>query len=383
MAAPSFLTNGVLLADLKSLGFPNASDPASVSHNGKPRLEALFWLAKLIDPNFDGESECKLAAFWDRLGLHCAERNKSGHCMPLTVSGDKQRERSAAALYMRTAIDLAMAFERMRDAKNGSEGERPDAVDGQEVETDDGSTGPPFNADDIEADTQLQALIMKRHIFFPSTVKRLDQQPTRKRRPLVPRKTNGQRRAPVGRAAQSNAKVTLKKQTNISNKTQLTRDEIVQRLKAIQRDTQNLLQKTKTIERVNSQSIGPTGHPDETPSALHCHFSEDEVQLIADESAELKRLVDDFEALSVETLAFRNKRPDLFQPDADEDREICEVAESCCKLEGEVRTVLDAATEVQLSVSQLADRRSLLEKLATSWTVKSVAEYGERIAHHM
>lgn len=383
MAAPCFFATNVLLADLETLGYPHAADAASVSPNGKSRLETLAWLACRIDTDFKGTSEDALAAFWDRLGIHCADRNKNGHRIPLTVSGDKQRERFAASVYMRVAIDLVMAFERRRVARGDSESTKPVAEVGEGEEPLSVDEEPPFDAEDIEANTQLETLIMNRHLLFPNTVQLSEQQPTGKRRPLTVRKANGQSRAPAGRSTMSNSKPVVRKQAAAFGKAQPARDEVLQRLKAIQRETQNLQRATTRAEDIRANSDGLKREPDGNFGQSQSTVSEAEVQKIADASAELKTLVDDFEALSTEALTFRRERPDLLRPDSDEDEKISEVSADCWKLENEVQTILLAARDMQTSISNLVEGQNMVETLANSSTIKDVAEYGERIERHM
>lgn len=400
MAAPCFYTARVLAADLSTLGYERANDSASISHAGRERLETLTWLAHVIDPSFEDASEEGLAAFWDRLGLHSAPKNSVGYCVPLTAAGDKPSERNAAALYLRTAIDLAMAFRRRREMKEGAGSERKDAevkesesMEGEQegegsegrdaevresdsVEGEQIDEGPLLDEEDEQANRQLERLVMERHLLFPSTVKLLDQPQGKKRRPLAQRKPSTFNRGTVQRTVPAKA-VVLKKEAKDVAKKPKTREEILERLRSIQREAQDL-QRNPGAASVAKEAPNEAEESEPLPE-----LGDEEVRNLADSSEALTKLLAEFKGISIEALAFRSERSDLAKRDAAADEKVSGIAVECRDLEEEVRTMLLTARKLQTSVSKLVHGRCVLENLPNSSAVKGVVQYGRRIEKHM
>lgn len=375
MAAPCFYTARVLAADLLTLGYDRADDSASVSHVGRERLETLTWLAHVIDPSFEDTSEEDLASFWDRLGLHSAPKNAAGYRVPLTIAGDKPRERNAAALYLRTAIDLAMAFRRRREMKEGkerSEGKDAEVRKSESVEGEQVEEGPLLDEEDVQANRQLERLIMERHLLFPSTVKLLDQLQGKKRRPLTQRKPSTLNRGNVPRTVPTKA-VVRKKETKDAAKKPKTREDILERLRVIQRETQDL-QRNARAASIVKEAPNETGEVEPQPE-----LGDEEVRNLAVSSEALTKLLAAFEEISTEALAFRRERSDLAKRDAVADEKVSSIAVECRDLEEEVRTILTTARKLQSSVSTLVHGRCVLENLPNSSAVKDIVEYGQRI----
>lgn len=164
MAAPFFCTPALLHADLGTLGY-DVVEASSLEPSGEARLRLLHWLATDIDapcaPD-DPDDAPSLAAFWDARGVHTATRpNAYGHYVPLTAS-DRPRDRTAALVFLRAAIDLALAFRRVRAAVH-RQPKQSDRGGGEQEAKRDRRKEAEF---DRTALSQLDALIRNRHALF-------------------------------------------------------------------------------------------------------------------------------------------------------------------------------------------------------------------------
>lgn len=366
MAAPCFFAPRCLAADLSTLGFPDAEDPEAVAHNGKARLGTLSWLARVIDPSCDAGDEEKLAAFWDKLGLHSASKNNRGHRVPLTVEGDKQRERHAAGLYLRTAIDLAMAFQRRRQ-RHCPEDAKDDAL--QSGEDDE---GPVFDDEDVLAMSQLDNLIRQRHIFFPSTIGLFNQPAPRKRRPLAQRKntmTNFQKT----RVGPQSSRSEVSAQGKESSRKPKTREELLERLRVIHRETQDL-EHMKNATKLTDVSKGDVDLSDE-----FADLDDEAIQRFAQASEELAQLVEGFKKLAEDSFPAHGQTEELSERDPDADMRLSRIAGECADLEKEITLVLNTAESIQTSVSKLERGKRLLESVQNSSAMRTVAEHSRRL----
>lgn len=166
MAAPFFCTVSVLTADLRMLGYPNIDDPQLLATEGESRTALLSWLAEQVEPTVKFSRAQDVANFWQTLGIHSNDPNAAGYLIPFTAP-NRPRDRAAAFVFLRTAIDLVLAVRRQR-----GDNAMPSWLDNDFCndieEGEEGSSTVPLNQFDIDALTQMDALIAQRHTLFPS-----------------------------------------------------------------------------------------------------------------------------------------------------------------------------------------------------------------------
>lgn len=348
MPAPCFCTPQSLQADLSTLGYPQAHDPTAVSPTGRERLHTLYWLACLIDPSYDEDlSEDSLAAFWDRYGLHSHPRNSAGYRIPLTVAGDKQRERNAAGVYLRAAVDLAMAVRRRRELGLVSEEQ--------------GDKEPEMSDEDVENDRVLAELIHKRHQLFPSTVGMFGKVEVKKRKPLMVMTRDDNRSYVRGGSKEDTGKPR-------------TREQILERLRELQRETQDLQRE----HRERDEDLH-----DNTPAEQDTDLTEEQLSAFAHDCRKLAALVAQFDSLATEALKIRDQRTDLARRDVATERMVNAVAEECEGLERYVRKTFERAARLRTAVSRLRHGRSRLEGLVYNSAIEEVRRQRIRVEAHL
>lgn len=349
MAAPCFYTPPSLQADLSTLGYPQAHNPAAVSPTAQERLHTLYWLARLIDPSYDEDlSVDSLAAFWDHYGLHSHPRNSAGYRVPLTIAGDKQRERNAASVYLRAAVDLAMAVRRRRELGLANGEQRDEA--------------PEMNEEDVDNDRVLADLIHRRHELFPSTVGMFGKMELKKRRPLMVVKRDDNGRSHI----KEDGKEEMTKPK--------TREQILERLRELQRETQDLQRQHR------ERGEDPT---ESTPSQLRTDLTDEQLDKFAHDCQKLAVLVAQFDDLATEALRVRDQRTDLAQRDVATERVVNAVAGECEGLERYVRKTFETAARLRAAVSRLRHGRSHLEGLIYTSTIEEVRRQRVRVKSHL
>lgn len=349
MAAPCFCTPESLRADLSTLGYPDAHAPDAVSPNGPARLHTLYWLACLIDPDYDEDpSDDALAAFWEQHGLQSHPKNSAGHRVPLTVPADKQRDRNAAAVFLRAAVDLAMAFCRRREL--GLVSEQPSDEE------------PEMNQEDIDNDRVLVQMIHSRHVLFPSTVTMFAQVEVKKRRPLIIVKKD------------NNGTTRIREQGKQPARAPETREQILNRLRQLQRETHDLRHEHR------ARTVDP---PDDNPAPMQPDLTEQQLDKFARDCQTLTARVAQFDTLAREALRVRDQRTDLATRDETTEHVVNAVAEECEQLECHVRTTFDNAARLRAAVSRLQHGRGQLEGLVYSSGIEAVRKQRIRVEAHL
>lgn len=189
MVAPFFCTVAILTADLRMLGYPEIDDPQLLTTEGDSRIALLTWLAEQVDPTVQFTSADDVAKFWQILGIHSGESDGAGYIIPFTAP-NRPRDRAAAFVYLRAAIDLVLAVRRHRGESSSPDWLDPDYFNesdaqgetGKAIETDSYSA-TAVNEFDQQALAQMDTLIARRHKLFPSSAQLLTSTPaTRLRR---------------------------------------------------------------------------------------------------------------------------------------------------------------------------------------------------------
>lgn len=212
MSASFFCTIPLLKQDLQRLAYPDVENADLFNTDSEARICLLEWLASEMNPTLriEGGDIRSLATFYDSFGIHTAtEPNVNGFYIPLTCA-DRPRDKAAAFVFLRSAIDIVLAFRRIRS--DGLPNWAPGHNDNRLTQTsqmvkrqglqqsvvgedsDDDEIEVEFNEFDCIALDQMNKLIRNRHKLFPNAkpVQNSQQSITqkKKRQPLAQKSTN-------------------------------------------------------------------------------------------------------------------------------------------------------------------------------------------------
>ena len=362
MSAPFFYTPASLRSDLELLGYPLAANQESFSPSGEARLNTLSWLAAQVDPTFTNTNPADLAAFWDRLGAHSHSPNKAGVRIPFTASTDRPRDKHAANMYLRTCIDLTIAFRNIR------EGEPPSwlSSDLQDSGCDSiDQDASLFSESDLSCMSQLDHLIANRHQLFPNTICILEV--SQKKRPLVQRKpTFSTNRIPKPAACKPSKKKTAQSAMSGEN--------LLKRLRDLQRDTAEL-----EASRQSPRETAPvTGKAFETGNV-----SQESISCIAKESRIVTNLATRFSAMADARASPSSATSNIATRDEAEEQLMSQLATECSTLHRQIHCMLRGVSIVRTALERLRNYGRLLATTPNSAVVATVAEQRRRTRNHM
>lgn len=373
MAASFFCASQLLLTDLTNLGYPDAKDVKCTHPNGEPRLKALKWLAKEIDPRYDESSSLEvLAQFWDNLGIHSAEPNKAGHRIPFTASSDRPRDKISANIFLRSAIDLVFAFRRRRAQS---------PIQWEKEEYEEKEDAPVLSQFDIEAMEQMDSLINQRHILFPNTVHLLARQPAKKR-PLQRRRVDTNRQSKVApRKGKEGGKPSSPRNAIPG------RDNILARLRAIQRETQDLRAQLGTQAEsdkaaTTEQNASNDEHTVDDSNQL-AELDPEEVSRLGEDSQKLADLLDEFVEITATKITALRNRTDLATRDPDAEHEMSMCASESRVLEERTRKKLEELMRAKTAVERLTHCQHSIKALPQSAVLREVEGLKQRTECHL
>ena len=371
MAAPFFYTTQSLLQDLKTLQYPHAEDPKSVSVNGKQRICTLEWLATQIDPTYDisKSNPETLAKFWDARDIHSSQPNANGYRVPFSTSGDRIRDRNAANLFLRSCIDLTMAFKRIRANNPASadwaiQKDENDELQLDEQSDDQDQHSPPLSDYDCQALNQLEILLNNRHKLFPTTLKFTSQ--TEKKRPFAPRKLPNSN---LNNVKRSTSAIPKRKQKNTKDGSDSLkpRHEFQECLRKLEKETSemNMNDTTDTDKDIILESISD-GENEKN------ELRNRSIKKLGDSMSDLSHVVDNVQSVANVALEDRMKSGNIETRNPQVQKKTTSLVSECNLLHEEVNTMISSLGIATTALQQMEHDSNITRQLGDSNVVQKV-----------
>lgn len=388
MSAPFFTSPALLAADLQTLGYEDAHAAHNLEPEGEARVELLRWLAEQVDPTVALETVDAVADFWQAMGVHSNDRNIAGHRVPFTAP-NRPRDRAAALVFLRAAVDLTLAIRRQRPADNRPAWADADAEE-MEGEAEAEERGM-LNEFDVTAMQQLDQLMAQRSVLFPSAVRLLADATSAKpkRQPLAPRAmvstniaaaTSVRRiRAGARRGKLADAKPPKKHGGKAKTPGVPTREHVVERLRALRlemSDFKMLVARHKETAQTPPQSAAAD------PSLLDCDADGTLVDELVNTARDVTTRASQFDTIVDEATAVRHAHGRAINRDEAMEREISAQLPRCSRLLHDISGVLSSNARVRHATGQLRRSQSVLQLLPGCAVVRHAVQQQARTEAH-